>query len=124
VNADRLLALQAGVDRLAVVDEDIGHEDVKVAAPVAVVAVPRLGLFGQAVDQDQRRLSSVGAGPDAVDPAGESAGHEKTSRTETATTGSITFDASAPHRILYWFSGILRSKLRVGVRIFRRAMVL
>ena len=61
-------ALSVAVDGFAVVDEEIGHEDVEVAPPVALVAVPRLGLLGQPVNQNQGRLAAIGTWAEPAQP--------------------------------------------------------
>ena len=56
--------LAAGVDllveRVAVVDQDLGNLDVELPRQCSPVGEPALRLLGQAVDQDQRRLALVG----------------------------------------------------------------
>jgi hypothetical protein len=48
-------AFDVAVERLAIIDEDLGHLDVEVPRQVRPVGEPALRLLRQAVDQDQWR---------------------------------------------------------------------
>ena len=59
IDGDRLTRPNARVNRIPVVDEKIRHLHVEIAPPVAVIAVPRFRLFGEAVHEDERRFTAV-----------------------------------------------------------------
>jgi hypothetical protein len=47
------------MERIAIVDEDLGDLDVEVPGPGDSVREPALGLLGEAVDEDQGRRAFV-----------------------------------------------------------------
>ena len=59
IDGDRQPGLDPPVHYRTVVSEQVGHRDVKMTAPDAVVAEPGFGLLGQPVDQNQRVLPTV-----------------------------------------------------------------
>jgi hypothetical protein len=59
IDSNRQAGINSLVQSLAVIYQQIGHENVKISPPIAMIAVPRLGLFGQAIQEYQGRLSPV-----------------------------------------------------------------